>query len=121
MNRALVAAGLLTVAAATAVGMVAQESFGSPPAPSSDAVCAAAADVLTALGGSVGDQVVLRTRAAHLADLLLDESQQASDAGSLASARRIVMVLDDPDATVADLSRVVLPVTEQCPAPPAQR
>lgn len=121
MNRSLVAAGLLTVAAAGAVGLVARESFGSATAPTSDEVCAAAADVLAALGGSVGDQVVLRTRAAHVADLLIDESAQELDAGRLASARRIVAVLDDPDATVADLSRVVTPVAEQCPGPPLAR
>jgi hypothetical protein len=112
----VVAAGLLAVAAAGAVGLVARESFGSATPPTSEEVCAAAADVLAALGGSVGDQVVLRTRAAHLADLLIDESeQQEPDPGPLASARRIVAVLDDPDATVGDLSRVVTPVAEECP------
>ena len=121
MNRSLVAAGLLTLAAATAVGLVARESFGSARALTSDEVCAAAGDVLSALGGSVGDQVVLRTRAAHLADLLIDESEQQPDAGPLASARRILAVLDDPDATVADLSRVVAPVAEQCPVPSPER
>jgi hypothetical protein len=117
VNRSLVAAGLLTVAAAGAVGLVARESFGSATAPTAEEVCAAAADVLAALSGPVGDQAVLRTRAAHLADLLLDQSQLEPDVGALASARRIVAVLDDPEATVADLSRVVTPVAERCPVP----
>jgi hypothetical protein len=116
VNRSLVAAGMLTVAAAGAVGSVAWESIGPATAQTSDEVCAAAADVLDALSGSVSDQVVLRTRAAHLADLLIGKSVQDSDASTLASARRIVAVLDDPDATVADLSRVVTPVAAQCPA-----
>jgi hypothetical protein len=118
VNRSVVAAGLLAVGAAGAVGLVVWESIGPATARTTDEVCAAAADVLDALGGSVGDQVVLRTRAAHLADLLIGQSEQGSDAGPLASARRIVAVLDDPDATVADLSRAVLPVAEQCRALP---
>ena len=63
----------------------------------------------------MGDQVVLRTRAAHLADCSSIDPAQEPEAGPLAAARRIVAVLDDPDATVADLARVVAPVAEQCP------
>ena len=115
MNRAVVAAGLLTLAAAGTVGLVAREWSGPAATPTSAEVCAAAADVLDALGASVGDQVVLRTRAAHLADALIDRSAAESQGSSLATARRVVAVLDDPDATVSDLARVVRPVAEQCP------
>jgi hypothetical protein len=115
VNRALVAAGLLTLAAAGTVGLVVREWSGPAAAPTSAEVCAAAADVIDALGASVGDQVVLRTRAAHLADTLIDRSAQDAEARSLTTARRVVAVLDDPAATVSDLARVVRPVAEQCP------
>jgi hypothetical protein len=115
VNRPLVAAGLLTLAAAGTVGVVVWEWAGPAPVPTTDEVCAAAADVLDALGDSVSDQVVLRTRAAHLADTLIDRSAQDPDAISMATARRVVAVLDDPDATVSDLERVVTPVAESCP------
>ena len=115
MNRALVVAGLLTLAAAGTVGLVVRELSGPAATPTSAEVCAAAAEVLDALGESVSDQVVLRTRAARLAEVLIDRSAEDPDAGSQATARRVVAVLDDPDATVSDLSRVVGPVAEQCP------
>ena len=114
MNRAVVAAGLLTVAAAGTVGLAAREWIVPGAAQSTGEVCAAAAEVLTALGGSVDDQVVLRARAALLVDILIDGSGQDQDAASLTAARRILAVLDDPDATVSDLARVVTPVAEQC-------
>jgi hypothetical protein len=115
VNRALVAAGVLTLAATGAVGLVVREWTGPGAAPTTGEVCAAATEVLDALGESVSDQVVLRTRAAHLADILIEGSVEDPDAGSLATARRVVEVLDDPDATVSDLGRVVRPVAEQCP------
>jgi hypothetical protein len=115
VKRSLVAAGLLTLAAAGTVGLVAREWSGPAAAPTSAEVCAAAADVLNALGASVGDQVVLRTRAAQLADTLIDRSAEDSEATSQATARRVVAVLDDPAATVSDLAGVVRPVAEQCP------
>jgi hypothetical protein len=121
VNRPLVAAGLLTLAAAGTVGLVARQWSGPAPVPTTQEVCAAAADVLGALGGSVSDQVVLRTRAAHLADTLIDRSAQDPGPSSLAAARRVVAVLDDPDATVSDLQRVVAPVVEQCPDLPSVR
>jgi hypothetical protein len=115
VNRSLVAAGVLTLAAAGTVGLVAREWSGPTAPPTSAEVCAAAAEVLDALGASVGDQVVLRTRAAHLADTLIDRSAEDAEANSQATARRVVLVLDDPAATVSDLSRAVRPVAEQCP------
>jgi hypothetical protein len=115
VNRSLVAAGLLTVAAAGAVGMVARE-WGAPGrAPTTEEVCAAAEEVLDALGESVGDQLVLRARAASLADVLIDRSGDDQDGAGLVAARGIVSVLDDTDATVSDLADAVEPVVRKCP------
>lgn len=114
MSRAVVAAWLLTLAAAGTVGLAAREWISPGTAPSTGEVCSAAADVLTALGGSVNDQVALRARAVHLADTLIDRAGQTEDAASLDAARRVLAVLDDPDATVSDLARVVTPVAEKC-------
>jgi hypothetical protein len=115
VNRSLVAAGLLTVAAAGAVGMVARE-WGTPgQAPTSDEVCAAAAEVLDALGESVGDQLVVRARAAYLADVLIDRSGDEQDGAGLVAARGIVSVLDDTAATVSDLEAAIEPVARTCP------
>ena len=113
MTRSVVAAGLLTVAAAGAVGLVARGWVTPVAPPSVDDVCVAAAQTLDALGQSVGDQVVLRARAAHLADLLVDRASDDTD--SLAAARRVVEVLDDPGATVSDLSDAIAPIARQCP------
>lgn len=113
MTRSLVAAGLLTVAAAGAVGLVAREWVTTGATPSADDVCVAVAQTSDALGQSVGDQVVLRARAAHLADLLVDRAGDDSD--SLVAARRVVEVLDDPGATVSDLSDAIAPIARQCP------
>ena len=113
MTRSVVAAGLLTVAAVGAVGLVAREWVTPGAPPSADDVCVAAAQTLDALGQSVGDQVVLRARAAHLADLLVGGA--GDDGDSLAAARRVVQVLDDPGATVSDLSDAVAPIARQCP------
>lgn len=121
MNRSVGAAGLLAVAAAGAVGLVAREWITPGAPPSADEVCVAAADTLDALGQSVGDQVVLRARAAHLADLLVDRSAQADGAESLATARRVVEVLDDPGATVSDLAAALDPIAQSCAQRPADR
>lgn len=115
MNRSVVAAGLLTVAAVGTVSLVARDWVEQGETPSAAQVCAAAEEVLDALGGSVSDQVVLRARAAHLVDVLIDQSVEQEDAASLATARRIVAILDDPEATVSDLAGTVEPVATQCP------
>jgi dienelactone hydrolase len=115
VNRSVVAAGLLTVAAAGTVGQVVRDWAEPGKAPSAQVVCAAAGDVVDALGRSVSDQVALRGRAAHLADVLIDSSAEQEDGASLATARRIVSILDDPDATVSDLAAAVDPVARQCP------
>lgn len=119
MNRSVVAAGLLTAAAAGSVVMVAQESVSTPAPVTAEQVCAAVADLRAALDlSSVGDQAVVRARAAELADLLDGSASE----GSLdqAVAQRLLAVLDDSGATLADLQRVVEPVAGQCPdLPPA--
>ena len=120
MNRSLVAAGLLTVAAVGTVSLVVRDWVEPGEAPSAAQVCAAAAEVLDALGGSVSDQVVLRARAAHLVDVLIDQSVEQEDAASLATARRIVAILDDPEATVSDLAAAADPVATQCPDQPTR-
>jgi hypothetical protein len=115
VNRSVVAAGLLTVAAVGTVSLVVRDWVEPGEASSAAQVCASAAEVLAALGGSVSDQVVLRARAAHLVDVLIDQSVEQEDAASLATARRIVAILDDPEATVSDLAAAVDPVATQCP------
>jgi hypothetical protein len=115
VNRSVVAAGLLTMAAAGLVVLVAREVTQPSPTPTSAHVCAAAAETLDALSLSVADQVVLRARAAHLADTLIQRSAQEDDGGSLVAARRIVAVLDAPGATVADLEKAIEPVARTCP------
>jgi len=120
VNASVVAAGLLTVAAAGAVTLVVRDWAAPGQASTAAEVCAAAAEVLDALGGSVSDQVVLRARAAHLVDVLIDQSVEQEDAASLARARRVVAILDDPTATVSDLAGAVDPVATQCPDQPTR-
>jgi hypothetical protein len=111
----VVAAGFLTVMAAGLVALVAREVTQPSPTPTSAQVCAAAAETLDALSLSVADQVVLRARAAHLADTLIERSAQDQGGGSLLAARRIVEVLDDRGATVSDLEAAIEPVVRKCP------
>jgi len=119
VNRSELAAGLLTAAAAAAVVMVAQESVSTPAPVTAEQVCASVADLRSALDlSSVGDQAVVRARAAELADMLGDSPAKGSV--DRAVARRMLAVLDDPGATLADLQRAVEPVAGQCPGlPPA--
>ncbi len=114
MNRSVVAAGLLTAAATAAVVMVAQESV-SPPAPvTAEQVCAGVADMQAAMDlSSVGDQATVRARAAELVGML-DRSAATGSADQVV-ARRILAVLDDSGATLADLQRAVEPVAGACP------
>ena len=113
MNRSEVAAGLLTVVAAGAVIVVAREWSSPPRDASAVQVCLAVSELRAALDlSSLGDQVSLRARAAHLADLLAVGAEGYSAA---TSARRIVLVLDDPRASVADLALAIDPVVAQCP------
>ena len=119
MNRSLMAAGLLSAAAVGAVAMVAQESVSSDAPVSAEQVCAGVAELRASMDlSSVGDQAVVRARAAELADM----RDRSAAEGSLdqAVARRMLAVLDDSGATLADLQRAVEPVAGQCPdLPPA--
>ncbi len=118
MNRSVVAAGLLTAAAAGAVMMVAQESVSTPAPVTVEQVCASVADLRAALDlSSVGDQAVVRARAAELADML--GSSAATGSVDRAVARRMLAVLDDSGATLSDLQRAVEPVAGQCPDLPS--
>ena len=72
------------------------------------------ADLRSALDlSSVGDQAVVRARAAELADML--GSSAAKGSVDRAVARRMLAVLDDPGATLADLQLAVEPVAGPCP------
>ena len=99
--------------------MVARESVSTPAPVTGGQVCASVAGLRSALDlSSVGDQAVVRARAAELADML--GSSAAKGSVDRAVARRVLAVLDDPGATLADLQRAVEPVAGQCPdLPPA--
>ncbi|MDH3958546.1 MAG: hypothetical protein OEV20_01740 [Actinomycetota bacterium] len=118
MNRSVVAAGLLTAAATGAVLLVAMEPVSTPAPVTAGQVCASVADLRSALDlSSVGDQAVVRARAAELADMLA--SSAAKGSVDRAVARRVLALLDDSGATLADLQRAVEPVAGQCPDLPA--
>ena len=116
MNRHVVAAALLTAAAAGSVVLVALEWSEPVPGATPGEICVAVADLRDALDqSSLADQAVLRERAAHVADMLGAPALKDGPKGSLAAARRIVGVLDDPGATVGDLAAAVEPIVRQCP------
>lgn len=115
MNRPLVGATLLAVAAAASVLLVVREWAIPVPAATTERICVAVADLGDALDlSSLGDQAVLRSRAAHLADILAAPSPKDGPDASSAVAQRIVAVLDDPDATVSDLAVTIEPIARQC-------
>ncbi len=114
MNRPVVAAALLTAAATGAVVLVLAEWVQPVPEATPAHVCVAVADLQDALDlSSVGDQAVLRARAAHVADLLRAPSR-ADLPGSRPVARRMVAVLGDPGATVSDLATAIGPIVREC-------
>jgi hypothetical protein len=116
VNRPAVAAALLVAAAAGAVALLAVLWAQPVPAATGEQVCAAVADLQDALDlSSVGDQAVLRARAAQLADRLDDPAPRAGPEGSASVARDILRVLDDPRSTLADLAGAIAPVVRQCP------
>jgi hypothetical protein len=115
VNRQGIAAALLTVAAAGSIMLVAREWAEPAPGATSEQICAAVDDLRDALDlSSLADQAVLRARAANLADILAVPSLKGGPAGATSVAARIVAVLDDPGATVADLSEAVMPIARQC-------
>ncbi len=114
MNQSRIASALVVAAALVAVGWIGRDwSEPGPPRPAQ--VCTALEEVRGALDlSSLGDQAVLPTRAAELADLLARRPEGNSQANDLAAARRIVAVLEDEGATVADLVDAIAPVARQC-------
>jgi hypothetical protein len=115
VNRPGVAAVLLAAAAAGSVLLVAWERAQPVTAATSDQICVAVASLQDALDlSSLGDQAVLRARAAHLADLLADPSPEDGPEGSASVAQDVVTVLDDSRATVADLAEAIAPVVTFC-------
>jgi hypothetical protein len=115
VNRNGLAAALLGVAAAGSVVVVARQAVMPPAEVTPEEVCAALADLTDAVDqSSVTDQAVVRARAARLADLLVTQSGQDAPSGSLAVPRAIVAVLDDPRATVSDLSSATEPIARAC-------
>ncbi len=115
MNRPAIGAALLTVAAAGSILLVGWEGAAPAPAATTGRICGAVTDLRDALDlSSLGDQAVLRSRAAHLADMLASPSPRDRPDGSVAVARQIVAVLDDPGATVADLAAAIEPIAREC-------
>ena len=109
---------LISLAAAGAIAWAAWDVSQPHPATSADQVCAAVEQVRGAADlASVGDQAVLASRAAALADVL-SRSEPGGDGADVAAARAIVAVLDDPDATLDDLVVAIAPVARRCGVPP---
>ena len=114
MSRAPAVAGLLALGATTAVvavlipGPTLRHDPGSP--------CQAVVELDRVLGlASVGDQAVVRARAAALADAL--SRRAAGDdpgTGDAMVVQRLLVLLEDPGATVDDLVQVVEPVASDC-------
>ncbi|HEX6888382.1 MAG TPA: hypothetical protein VF143_09770 [Candidatus Nanopelagicales bacterium] len=115
MTRARVVAGVACVLAALAVAAVLVP--WPDPALRARAACPALAELSQALTlDSIGDQAVVRSRAAALADALArGEGQElGSPAARHEVAQRISALLDDPEATIDDLVIVLRPVATAC-------
>lgn len=125
MNGTRAVAGLLALGAVAAVSAVLLP--GQPLHPDPGTPCPAVAGLDEAMDlTTVGDQVVVRARAAALADALAHRA--AGDDPGRGDALRVQDLLDlleDPGATVAELVDVVEPLAEDCgitlqAAPPGQ-
>ena len=118
--RAGAAAGVLGAVGAV-VGVVAPRPATQPdPA----AACRALAELNDALDlTTIADQAVVRVRGAALADALITQGfgDGRPDGSATVVGRRIIEVLDQPGATVADLVVVLAPVERQCAVPGAGR
>lgn len=114
MSGGRAAAGALVVGAVAAVaalllpGPVLRPDPGPP--------CAALVDLDRVLDlDAVGDQTVVRARAAALADALATRAAgQDAVPGDARTVQQLLGLLEDPGATVADLVAVVEPVAENC-------
>lgn len=114
MTGARVAAALLAVGAVAGVAAALLPEPALHPDPGT--VCSAVAGLDGALDlTSVGDQVVVRARAAALADALARRAAGA-DAGEqdAGAARALLDLLEDPGATAAQLVEVVQPLADGC-------
>ena len=121
MRATALAAGLLVLGAAGAVGAVVAPRPAAQPDPG--AACEALAELAEALDlSTIADQAVVRVRAAALADALIAQGfgDGRPDGSAAAIGRRIIAVLDQPGATVADLVVVLDPVERQCAVPGAR-
>jgi hypothetical protein len=115
VTRVRVVAGVACVVAALAVGAVLVP--WPDPALRARATCPALAELSRALTlDSIGDQAVVRSRAAALADALQrGEGQELGSAPARREvAQRISALLDDPEATIDDLVIVLRPVASAC-------
>jgi hypothetical protein len=112
------AAGLLALGAAGAVVAAAWTVPGGPAHAQPEPACAALSGLVESLDlGSISDQAVIRARAAALADSLsgADPTTGPLRPGEAAlAARRVLVVLEDPGATVPDLVAVLGPVAAAC-------
>lgn len=119
-------AGVLVVGAAAAVLAVAVR----PPllAPQRLPVCAQLRQLQEAIDlSSVGDQAVIRVRAAALADVLADGSSSRAGAepidptgGDEFASAQIAAVLSDPAATIEDLTESIELIVLRCARDGAQ-
>ena len=114
MSRAAAVAGVLVLGAAAAVGAVLMPGPTLRHDPGSP--CAAVVELDRALDlASLGDQAVVRSRAAALADALARRA--ASDdpvERDGVIAQELLVLLEDPGATMDDLVEVVRPVARDC-------
>ncbi len=122
MSQSRIASALIVLAALVAIGWIGRDWSEPSPRATGEQVCRALVDVVDALdGSSLGDQAVLPKRASELADLLSRRQDGGAGATNPAAASRIVAVLEDPGATVADLEAVIAPIARQCRLKPRDR
>ena len=122
MNQSRIASALIVAAAVVAVGWIGRAWSEPVPRPTRAQVCTAVEEVRGALDmSSLGDQVVLPTRAAELADLLDRRAGGDPAATFPVAARRIAAVLEDSRATVADLVDAIAPIARECGLEPLDR
>lgn len=113
---------MMSLAAVVSVAWVVRDIAEPSQRPTSAEVCAVLADVREAMDvSSVGDQAVLPARAAELADMLSHGRAGGAWAWGPDAAVRIVAVLDDSGATLADLADALVVVSRQCGEPTSGR
>lgn len=114
MSGARAAAGALVVGAAAAVAALLLPGPALRHDPGSPCVALVELDRVLDLD-AVGDQAVVRARAAALADALATRAEgESALPGDALAVQRLLALLEDPGASVADLLAVVEPVAEDC-------